>query len=95
MPILSPKMDFESTPESSQITSPTSTVPLTHPTPPPEPQSVSSPGEVKRQLQVIDEYQAFSPKLTYYMNEVWCLGQAGFNYNLVAVFGSQSTGKSN
>ena len=25
----------------------------------------------------------------------WGLGDAGFNYNLVAVFGSQSTGKSN
>ncbi|KAJ9071700.1 Dynamin-like GTPase that mediates homotypic ER fusion [Entomophthora muscae] len=36
----------------------------------------------------------FSPKLTHYMKNVWNLGEVGFNYNLVAVFGSQSTGKS-
>ncbi|KAJ9083206.1 Dynamin-like GTPase that mediates homotypic ER fusion [Entomophthora muscae] len=46
------------------------------------------------QLQVIDENQNFSPKLTHYMKNVWNLGEVGFNYNLVAVFGSQSTGKS-
>lgn len=50
---------------------------------------------LSRQLQVIDENQNFSPKLTQYMNDIWNLGDAGFNYNLVAVFGSQSTGKSN
>jgi hypothetical protein len=28
------------------------------------------------------------------MNDEWELGESGFEYNLVAVFGSQSTGKS-
>jgi len=28
------------------------------------------------------------------MKDEWQLADAGFNYNLVAVFGSQSTGKS-
>ncbi|KAI9295173.1 root hair defective 3 GTP-binding protein [Neoconidiobolus thromboides FSU 785] len=46
------------------------------------------------QIQVIDEHQAFSEELTHYMKDVWQLDKCGFNYNLVAVFGSQSTGKS-
>ncbi|KAJ1920421.1 Dynamin-like GTPase that mediates homotypic ER fusion [Tieghemiomyces parasiticus] len=45
-------------------------------------------------LQVIDEDQNFSPQLNYYMKHVWGLTDHGFDYNLVAVFGSQSTGKS-
>lgn len=52
----------------------------------------SSTGRI--QLQLIDENQKFSSQLTHYMNEVWHLGDVGFGYNMVAVFGSQSTGKS-
>ncbi|KAJ1660408.1 Dynamin-like GTPase that mediates homotypic ER fusion [Dispira simplex] len=46
------------------------------------------------QLQFIDEDQNFTSELQYYMQQVWGLADAGFDYNLVAVFGSQSTGKS-
>lgn len=51
-------------------------------------------GKGRVQLQLIDENQKFSSRLTHYMDEVWRLGDAGFGYNMVAVFGSQSTGKS-
>ncbi|KAI8080051.1 RHD3/Sey1 [Halteromyces radiatus] len=44
-------------------------------------------------LQLVDEDQKFTDVLPQYMNE-WGLGEAGFKYNVVAVFGSQSTGKS-
>ncbi|KAL1919515.1 uncharacterized protein VTP21DRAFT_2208 [Calcarisporiella thermophila] len=46
------------------------------------------------QLQVIDENQKFSDQLQDYMQKKWELDDVGFNYNVVAVFGSQSTGKS-
>ncbi|RKP34552.1 RHD3/Sey1 [Dimargaris cristalligena] len=46
------------------------------------------------QLQVIDEDQNFSEQFHYYMKHVWGLADRGFDYNMVAVFGSQSTGKS-
>ncbi|KAI0223813.1 Dynamin-like GTPase that mediates homotypic ER fusion [Massospora cicadina] len=82
-------MDVDSTPSSTQVSAPTSGIHMTQSTPPPEPPGGAAPTEVKRQLQVIDEYQTFSPRLHYYMNEVWRLGDVGFNYNLVAVFGSQ------
>ncbi|KAF9291269.1 Dynamin-like GTPase that mediates homotypic ER fusion [Mortierella alpina] len=45
-------------------------------------------------LHLIDEEKHFSDELSLYINEKWQLKDAGFNYNLVAVFGSQSTGKS-
>ncbi|KAF9928887.1 Dynamin-like GTPase that mediates homotypic ER fusion [Mortierella alpina] len=45
-------------------------------------------------LHLIDEEKHFSDELSLYLNEKWHLKDAGFNYNLVAVFGSQSTGKS-
>ncbi|OMH78541.1 Protein SEY1 [Zancudomyces culisetae] len=45
-------------------------------------------------LQLIDEEQCFSKDVSKYMKEQWHLFDAGFDYNLVAVFGSQSTGKS-
>ncbi|CAG8573267.1 11713_t:CDS:10 [Ambispora gerdemannii] len=45
-------------------------------------------------LQIIDENQAFTNELPNYMKDEWKLADSGFNYNLVAVFGSQSTGKS-
>lgn len=44
-------------------------------------------------LQLIDEDQKFSPQLGQYL-EKWGLEDVGFNYNLCAVVGSQSTGKS-
>ncbi|RUS31855.1 root hair defective 3 GTP-binding protein-domain-containing protein [Jimgerdemannia flammicorona] len=44
-------------------------------------------------LQVIDEEKKFTEEMPDYM-KTWGLGEAGFNYNVVAVFGSQSTGKS-
>ncbi|KAG1055837.1 hypothetical protein G6F43_002231 [Rhizopus delemar] len=45
------------------------------------------------QIQIVDEHQKFSEHLSEYM-EKWGLSDAGFKYNVVAVFGSQSTGKS-
>ncbi|KAF9431791.1 Dynamin-like GTPase that mediates homotypic ER fusion [Entomortierella beljakovae] len=45
-------------------------------------------------LHLINEEKEFSPDLSRYVNEEWKLKDAGFNYNLAAVFGSQSTGKS-
>ncbi|KAI9305421.1 RHD3/Sey1 [Cunninghamella echinulata] len=44
-------------------------------------------------LQIIDENQKFTQNLPEYLDK-WGLGEAGFKYNVVAVFGSQSTGKS-
>ncbi|KAJ2784518.1 Dynamin-like GTPase that mediates homotypic ER fusion [Coemansia javaensis] len=45
-------------------------------------------------LQVVDDEQRFSDELPEYMEHRWGLADAGFDYNVVAVFGSQSTGKS-
>ncbi|KAF9186847.1 Dynamin-like GTPase that mediates homotypic ER fusion [Haplosporangium sp. Z 767] len=45
-------------------------------------------------LHLIDEQQKFSEDFSTYINDKWALKDAGFNYNLAAVFGSQSTGKS-
>ncbi|KAF1797154.1 RHD3/Sey1 [Mucor lusitanicus] len=44
-------------------------------------------------LQIVDENQKFTDDLPNYLSK-WHLGEAGFKYNVVAVFGSQSTGKS-
>ncbi|OSD06948.1 root hair defective 3 GTP-binding protein [Trametes coccinea BRFM310] len=44
-------------------------------------------------IQIIDDEKTFSPALTKQI-EKWGLHHAGFDYNIVAVFGSQSTGKS-
>ncbi|KAI8637905.1 RHD3/Sey1 [Parasitella parasitica] len=44
-------------------------------------------------LQIVDENQKFTDGLPTYLSK-WNLGDAGFKYNVVAVFGSQSTGKS-
>ncbi|KAK4053275.1 Dynamin-like GTPase that mediates homotypic ER fusion [Microbotryomycetes sp. JL221] len=44
-------------------------------------------------LQVIDENQKFTSSLDKHMRE-WQLADKGFSYDVVAVFGSQSTGKS-
>ncbi|KAI0220473.1 Dynamin-like GTPase that mediates homotypic ER fusion [Massospora cicadina] len=51
-------------------------------------------GLANPQLQIIDENQVFNPELDNYMSNVWNLSDSGFNYSMVAVFGSQSTGKS-
>ncbi|KAG9299450.1 hypothetical protein G9A89_009403 [Geosiphon pyriformis] len=45
-------------------------------------------------LQIVDENQTFTQELSAYMKNEWKLADSGFDYNLVAVFGSQSTGKS-
>ncbi|TXT04042.1 uncharacterized protein COLE_07739 [Cutaneotrichosporon oleaginosum] len=52
-------------------------------------------GQVRKtaQLQIIDENQHFTPNLSKYLTK-WNLIDSGFDYNVVAVFGSQSTGKS-
>ncbi|KAG6830064.1 Dynamin-like GTPase that mediates homotypic ER fusion [Tricholoma furcatifolium] len=44
-------------------------------------------------LQIINDEKQFTPDLTTQIGR-WGLRDAGFDYNLVAVFGSQSTGKS-
>ncbi|KAI0630433.1 root hair defective 3 GTP-binding protein [Trametes polyzona] len=44
-------------------------------------------------IQIINDEKQFSPALTQQI-EKWGLGHAGFDYDIVAVFGSQSTGKS-
>ncbi|KAI9260508.1 RHD3/Sey1 [Phascolomyces articulosus] len=49
-------------------------------------------GSIPR-LQIVDENQDFTQDLPNFMGK-WSLAEAGFQYNVVAVFGSQSTGKS-
>ncbi|CAG8572725.1 1501_t:CDS:10 [Diversispora eburnea] len=49
--------------------------------------------KTRPRLQIINENQKFSDELPKYMRDEWNLCEVGFNYNLVAVFGSQSTGK--
>ncbi|KAI0358523.1 root hair defective 3 GTP-binding protein [Trametes cingulata] len=44
-------------------------------------------------IQIIDDEKQFSPALSQQI-EKWGLQNAGFDYDIVAVFGSQSTGKS-
>lgn len=48
---------------------------------------------VAERLQLVDEHQKFNTHLAQYLQK-WGLEEAGFNYNLCAVVGSQSTGKS-
>ncbi|CAG8456477.1 RHD3/Sey1 [Gigaspora rosea] len=57
-------------------------------------QQINGTNKTLSQLQIIDENQHFTKELPKYMKEEWELADCGFNYNLVAVFGSQSTGKS-
>ncbi|KAJ1999616.1 Dynamin-like GTPase that mediates homotypic ER fusion, partial [Coemansia thaxteri] len=45
-------------------------------------------------LQLIDSEQQFTGRLAEYMQDRWRVSRAGFEYDVVAVFGSQSTGKS-
>ncbi|KAG2064326.1 root hair defective 3 GTP-binding protein [Suillus decipiens] len=56
------------------------------------PESSESPSASER-LQVINDEKNFTTHLTSQIGR-WGLRDAGFNYNIVAVFGSQSTGKS-
>ncbi|KAK4046214.1 Dynamin-like GTPase that mediates homotypic ER fusion [Microbotryomycetes sp. JL201] len=53
----------------------------------------SSPSLLEKSLQVIDENQKFTSALDEHMQD-WQLADKGFSYDVVAVFGSQSTGKS-
>ncbi|PVU97747.1 hypothetical protein BB561_000390 [Smittium simulii] len=45
-------------------------------------------------LQLIDEEKEFNSLMSTYMKDKWMLHDKGFDFNVVAVFGSQSTGKS-
>ncbi|KAI9253274.1 RHD3/Sey1 [Helicostylum pulchrum] len=71
---------------------------VSHLTPPASKGSISTTSWEKDtqtipRLQIVDEHQKFTQDLPAYL-EKWNLGDAGFKYNVVAVFGSQSTGKS-
>ena len=44
-------------------------------------------------IQVIDEEKVFNPALPAYLSQE-NITRSGFNYHLISVFGSQSTGKS-
>ncbi|KAG6335255.1 hypothetical protein ID866_3830 [Astraeus odoratus] len=67
--------------------------------PPPNPESMHSasnghiPHGSSEQIQIINDEKNFTPRLSAQIEE-WGLRDVGFNYNIVAVFGSQSTGKS-
>ncbi|XP_044724475.1 root hair defective 3 GTP-binding protein (RHD3) domain-containing protein [Hirsutella rhossiliensis] len=50
-------------------------------------------GSYEHGVQVIDEDKEFNANLTEYLH-VSHVAEAGFNYHLISVFGSQSTGKS-
>ncbi|CAO3654175.1 unnamed protein product [Mucor hiemalis] len=71
---------------------------VNHSTPPTSKGSISTTQwdqntQVIPRLQIVDEHQKFTEGLPTYLDK-WNLGDAGFKYNVVAVFGSQSTGKS-
>lgn len=53
----------------------------------------SSAADSQETLQIIDDEQHFTSDLTARVKS-WGLADKGFNYDVVAVFGSQSTGKS-
>ncbi|RKP18462.1 RHD3-domain-containing protein [Rozella allomycis CSF55] len=46
------------------------------------------------QIQLINDEQKFNQNLESYVREKWQIGNFGFDYTVVAVFGAQSTGKS-
>ncbi|KAI8825342.1 RHD3/Sey1 [Chytriomyces cf. hyalinus JEL632] len=50
--------------------------------------------ETDQRLQIINDQKQYSPIVSEYMKRHWGLSESGFGYNVVAVFGSQSTGKS-
>ncbi|KAF7427975.1 Dynamin-like GTPase that mediates homotypic ER fusion [Pleurotus ostreatus] len=53
----------------------------------------SAPDALSQRIQIIDDTKTFTNDLNAQI-ERWGLRDAGFSYNVVAVFGSQSTGKS-
>lgn len=53
----------------------------------------TAPHSTSERIQVIDDEKRFTSDLTPQIDQ-WGLRDAGFDYDLVAVFGSQSTGKS-
>ncbi|MCJ1302923.1 Dynamin-like GTPase that mediates homotypic ER fusion, partial [Hypocenomyce scalaris] len=53
----------------------------------------ATPEQYEHGMQVINEDQEFNPNLPSYLS-FEKVAQAGFNYHLISVFGSQSTGKS-
>ncbi|KAG0263169.1 Dynamin-like GTPase that mediates homotypic ER fusion [Mortierella polycephala] len=67
---------------------------LSTPTPSEKPSLPVIENALQPRLHLIDEQQKFSEEFSTYISDKWALKDAGFNYNLAAVFGSQSTGKS-
>ncbi|KAG0355674.1 Dynamin-like GTPase that mediates homotypic ER fusion [Gamsiella multidivaricata] len=57
-------------------------------------QATANGSEPAPRLHLINEEKQFSDELSRYISEKWGLKESGFNYNLAAIFGSQSTGKS-
>ncbi|TFK44325.1 RHD3/Sey1 [Crucibulum laeve] len=55
--------------------------------------STASSSASTERIQIIDDEKKFTPELSGQIDR-WGLQDAGFGYNIVAVFGSQSTGKS-
>ncbi len=49
---------------------------------------------MQRPIQIINDQQEFSTKLDGVIKEEWDLASRGMDYHALAVFGSQSTGKS-
>lgn len=45
-------------------------------------------------FQLIDSDKNFTKEINLYIKDKWKLFDLNLNYNLIAVFGSQSTGKS-
>ncbi|KAJ1569062.1 Dynamin-like GTPase that mediates homotypic ER fusion, partial [Nowakowskiella sp. JEL0078] len=56
--------------------------------------SVSDKNSSSTLLQIINEQKKFSSELLGYMKYQWNIADKGFDYHVLAVFGSQSTGKS-
>ncbi|KAI8358015.1 RHD3/Sey1 [Mortierella sp. GBAus27b] len=51
-------------------------------------------GLLQSRLHLINEEKQFNDELSTFISKRWNLKDAGFNYSLAAIFGSQSTGKS-
>jgi len=51
-------------------------------------------GAAKPRIQIVNEQKQFSNQLSHCLQNDWHIAECGFNYNVVAVMGSQSTGKS-
>ncbi|KAH8093879.1 RHD3/Sey1 [Cristinia sonorae] len=59
----------------------------------PEPDATSSKNASFERVQIVNDQKQFTTELTTQMQQ-WGMHDAGFDYDIVAVFGSQSTGKS-